>query len=87
MDELETERLQMLEDSAKQRRREIMHYQINIDNYRLALKEIQDNHSGDLNMVEFAKQLQGLLNSSIIEQTKEKILLKVIEKQLPINEA
>lgn len=87
MDELETERLQLLEENAKQRRREIMHYQINIDNYRRALEEIHANYSGDINMVEFAKQLQGLLNSSIIEQTKEKIMLTVIEKQLPINEA
>lgn len=84
MDEIQVERQHMLEENVKNRRREIMHYQVNIDNYRLAIEEIKANHATDPAMLEFSKQLEGLLATSLIEQMKEKIILKVIEKQLGI---
>lgn len=76
------ERIKILTDAASHREREVMHHQINIDNYRLAIAEIDVHHAADPAMQSFRQQLQGLLDSSLVEQTKEKILLKVIRQQL-----
>ena len=65
------------------REQEIMHYQINIDNYTLALEELAslpDNEAAEL--AAFAAQLTGLLASEILEQKKSKIMLKVMQRQL-----
>ena len=72
------ERLNTLTAAAEARAREIMHYQINIDNYSRAIVEIGDDPA----MQDFAMQLRDLLTSSRIEQAKEQILLKVIRDQL-----
>lgn len=76
------EKHNILTQAAEQREREVMQYQINIDNYRLAIAEIERNYIGDEGMKAFALQLRDLLASSIREQTKEKIMLKVIKQQL-----
>ena len=68
--DLETERLK------------VMHHQINIDNYRLAIEEIAEKHPEDVGMAEFAARLRDLLASSTIEQAKEVIMRDVIAKQL-----
>jgi len=81
---LEQELIDILTASAEGREREVMHYQINIDNYRLAIAEIETNHSDDKALVAFAGNMRELLASSIIEQSKEKILLKVIRNQLEV---
>lgn len=60
------------------REEEVLHYQINIDNYRLAIGKA----SGDPDLAEFAEQLSGLLESSILEQKKAQIMLDVIREQL-----
>lgn len=65
------------------REQEIMHYQINIDNYTLALEELgtlPDNEAAEL--AAFTAQLTGLLASEILEQKKSKIMLKVMQRQL-----
>lgn len=65
------------------REQEIMHYQINIDNYTLALEELAalpDSEAAEL--AAFAAQLTGLLASEILEQKKSKIMLKVMQRQL-----
>ena len=82
MVDLETERLKMLTDAHEHRQREVMHHQINIDNYYLAIEQIETNHAGDENMMEFASRLRDLLASSKIEQAKETIMRDVIAKQL-----
>lgn len=79
---LDEERLKILTDAYDHRRREVMHHQINIDNYRLALDEIAEKHPDCEVMAEFANRLRELLASSIIEQAKEIILRDVIAKQL-----
>jgi hypothetical protein len=83
---LEQQRMDILSQGAEHRRREVMHYQINIDNYRLALTEIEKNHKDDPDMAEFASNLRELLSSSLREQRKEQILLTVIEKQLEVKD-
>lgn len=76
------ERIDTLTAAAEGREREVMHYQINIDNYARAIAEIEANYADSDAMNDFANQLRDLLASSIIEQTKERILLKVIRDQL-----
>ena len=73
---------QTLTAAAEQREKEVLHHQINIDNYRLAIADIESNHEGDHALAEFAERLRELLASSLVEQAKEKIMLKVIKMQL-----
>lgn len=79
---LEQERRDMLTQAAEHREREVMHYQINIDNYRLAIAEIEESHASEPHMQDFADKLRELLAASKIEQAKEQIMLKVIKAQL-----
>jgi hypothetical protein len=74
--DLKQERLEILRAAFEQRSRDVMFHQINIDNYRLAIGECGSDLS------EFAAQLNDLLQSSIREQAKERVMLKVIEQQL-----
>ena len=83
--DLETERLNMLTNAHEHRQREVMHHQINIDNYHLAIEEIAEKHPEDASMTEFSNRLRELLGSSIIEQAKEVIMRDVIAKQLAGN--
>jgi hypothetical protein len=65
------------------REQEVMHYQINIDNYSIALQKIGDlppDEQVELN--EFSKQLKGLLASEKLEQKKAKIMLEVMKAQV-----
>ena len=74
---------EILENALIAREQEIMHYQVNIDNYTLALDEI--SKLPDLERAElsgFADQLAGLLASEKLEQKKSKIMLAVINRQL-----
>ena len=76
-------REEMLKASLQGREQEIMHYQINIDNYTIALDEIgklPDDERTELSG--FAEQLTGLLASEKLEQKKAKIMLAVIKRQL-----
>jgi hypothetical protein len=82
MIDLNEERIKILTDAYEHRQREVMHHQININNYQLALAEIAEKHPEDEAMAEFANRLRDLLASSIIEQAKEIIMRDVMAKQL-----
>ena len=82
MTTLDEERTKILTDAYEHRKREVMHHQINIDNYTLALAEIAEKHPEDEAMAEFANRLRDLLASSIVEQAKEVIMRDVMAKQL-----
>lgn len=73
-----TTKQEILADALKAREEEVMHYQINIDNYRLAMEK----SAGDPDLAEFVTRLQELLTSSILEQKKAKIMLEVIREQI-----
>lgn len=65
------------------RQAEVMHYQINIDNYTLALAEIRNLPEGEQEELRaFSDQLSGLLASERLEQKKARIMLAVIQQQL-----
>jgi hypothetical protein len=69
---------QILTDALSQREEEIFGYQINIDNYTLAIEMAKE----DADLADFAKNLHNLLASSILEQKKAKIMYEVIKKQV-----
>ena len=80
-------REQILAASLDARLHEVMHYQINIDNYTLALAEIENLPEQDrYELRVFADQLQNLLISEILEQKKANIMLAVVKKQLTATE-
>lgn len=69
---------QILSTALEARQREVTEYQVNIDNFRLAIDKI----GNDVELAEFRTQLEGLLKSSLYEQRKAKIMLEVIQSQL-----
>lgn len=71
---------EILKSALVGRQQEVLGYQINIDNYRLAIERI--DALGDDDLREFQNQLRGLLASEILEQKKAKVILAVIEQQL-----
>jgi len=71
-------KLEILSEALKAREEEVLHYQINIDNYRLAIEKSKD----DEELVEFVDRLRDLLASSLLEQKKAKIMLEVIKDQI-----
>jgi len=64
----------------EQRQQEVLGYQINIDNYTLAVKHIDS--LGDPELQDFKGNLIELLATEKLEQKKAKVILAVIERQL-----
>jgi hypothetical protein len=76
-------REEILAMSLEGREQEVMTYQINIDNYALALEEIGSLPPDERNeLSDFTEQLRTLLTSEKLEQKKAKIMLAVIKKQV-----
>lgn len=69
---------EILTSALDARIKEVTEYQVNIDNFRLAIERIGD----DQEMQPFKQQLQELLDSSVLEQRKAQIMLDVIKSQL-----
>ena len=76
-------REEILEMSLEARLQEVMGYQINIDNYTIALSEISKKSQADqAELSEFSDQLRNLLASEKLEQKKAEIMLAVIQQQV-----
>ena len=73
---------EILTAALEHRNAEVFQHQINIDNYTLAIAEIDANYADDADIQEFRARLTDLLASSIVEQRKEIIMRDVIAKQL-----
>ena len=71
---------EVLQSALEGRNQEIDGYQINIDNYVLAIKHIET--SGDVDLFPFKEQLTALLQSETLEQKKAKVIRDVIASQL-----
>lgn len=71
-------RIEMLKKAEADRIKEVTEYQVNIDNYQLAIEKVE----GQADMVEFLKVLKGHLSSSLLEQKKSTVILEVIQAQL-----
>ena len=74
---------EILKDSFVAREQEVMGYQINIDNYTLAIEHIKT--SGDEDLADFCQKLESLLASEKLEQKKAKVMLFVVQQQLGEN--
>ncbi len=73
----------ILKQAVQARKDEVLGYQINIDNYTLALAHINKMpETEQVELAEFKEMLTSLLKSEIVEQKKAKIMLAVIEQQL-----
>lgn len=70
---------EILTSALEARERELIEYQVNIDNYRLAIEKIADD---DEELQPFKEQLENLLRSSLLEQRKSTIIRDVIADQL-----
>lgn len=73
---------EILKDALAARVEEVGQYQLNIDNYRLAIPRAE----GDPDLTDFVISLRELLRSSIIEQKKAQIMLDVIQSQLEVED-
>ena len=72
-------REEILQTNLDARKQEVMHYQINIDNYTLALSNIAAMAADERSeLLVFADQLTGLLASERMEQKKAKVMLEVL---------
>lgn len=76
-------RIEILTSALEAREQEIMHYQINVDNYTIALEKISELSADErAELSGFTEQLRSLLASEKVEQKKAKIMLAVMQHQL-----
>ena len=76
-------REEILQTNLDARKQEVMHYQINIDNYTLALAHIAAMAADERSeLLVFADQLTGLLASERMEQKKARVMLEVLRQQV-----
>lgn len=76
-------REEILKSALDAREQEIMHYQINIDNYTLALDEMSKLPADErAELSGFADQIRTLLASEKLEQKKAKIMHTVLLQQV-----
>ena len=71
-------RTEILTAALEYRKKEFVEYQVNIDNYRLAIEKIGD----DEELQEFKQKLEEMMKSSLLEHKKSKVILDVIAQQL-----
>lgn len=69
---------EILTTALEARIREVTEYQVNIDNFKLAIDLIGE----EADLLDFKRQLSSLLQSSVLEQRKAQIMLDVIKSQL-----
>ena len=82
MSETQPTKLQILTQNAEMRRQSVDSYQMNIDNYTLAVADINENFADDPEMQAFKARLEELLVTERREQGKERIMLRALEAQI-----
>lgn len=68
----------ILLENLSARKKQIIFYQINIENYKRAMEKSKN----DPDLAEFFRKLSELLGTEIIECKKEQIMVDVLEDQL-----
>ena len=71
-------RNEIMKTSLEARINEVTEYQVNIDNFTLALDRIGD----EADLQDFKSNIKQLLAASIVEQRKAQIMLEVIQSQM-----
>lgn len=69
---------QLLTTALDARVKEVTEYQVNIDNFKLAIDRIGE----DPDLQEFKGYIQNMLSSSVIEQRKAQVMLEVVQSQI-----
>lgn len=76
-------RINILRDALDGRIAEVEGYQINVDNYLLAIAHIDGMAADDqAELAGFRAELDGRLAAELHQQKRAKVMLAVIEKQL-----
>lgn len=81
------DKLQTLKSALGPRNDEVFDYQVNIDNYTLAIEKINNEYADNPAMVEFRDRLVDMLQSHKTEQLKAIIIRDVIADQIAELEA
>lgn len=74
----ETYKKEILTSALEGRIREVTEYQVNIDNFKLAIELIGDRKD----LQDFKSQIESLLSSNTHELGKAQIMLEVIQSQM-----
>jgi len=82
MSETQLTKLELLRQQAEMRRASVEAYQTNIDNYTIAVADINKNFADDVEMQSFKARLEELLITERREQGKERIMLRALETQI-----
>lgn len=75
-------KLKALKEQIPVRDEEIFGYQLNIDNFKLAINKIEKNYADNLDMVQFKTKLEELLKENQTEQLKAIIIRDVLIEQV-----
>jgi len=76
-------RIEIITAALVGRDQEVMAYQVNIDNYTLALQHISQLPTAEQQeLADFTNQLKTLLASEQLEQKKSKVMQAVLRQQL-----
>ena len=73
---------QILEEALKVRKEEVLQYEINIENFKRAIKKIETNYESNVNLAPFKSQLIQLVEENETQQLKAMIIRDVIAEQL-----
>jgi 23S rRNA G2445 N2-methylase RlmL len=75
-------KLEILAPALEGRDQELLGYQINIDNYILAIAKINAEYADNEDLIAFRDELQGRLDEELRQQLRSKIIRDVIADQL-----
>lgn len=75
-------KLDILAPALEGRNQELLGYQINIDNYILAIAKINADYADNEDLIAFRDELQGRLDEELRQQLRSKIIRDVIADQL-----
>ncbi len=75
-------KLSILLPALEGRDQELLTYQINIDNYRLAIAKISADHADNEDLLAFRDELQTRLDEELRQQSRARIIRDVIADQV-----
>ena len=75
-------KLSILTPALEGRDQELLGYQINIDNYRLAIAKIQTDHADNDDLQAFRQELEERLSEELRQQARARIIRDVIADQV-----
>ena len=78
---------EFMEMCIKTREKEVLGYQFNIENYRLAIQHIEADADLKVRQAEFLNQLKNLLASELLQQERAHIMLDVLRQRSKVKEA